>query len=96
MLYRDDLGGAVKEFEDCFKTYKKTPLAYELMMNLAVAAQKDDSKSKQLERVLEICREVHTPRNTNVMFAVALAECNLEKQLLNLLHVSINYPCVYT
>lgn len=85
-LFKGDLDGAVKEFEDCVETYKKTPLAYELMMNLARAAQSDNSKSKQLERIVEMCREIHTPRNADVMFAVALAECNLEKQLLILLH----------
>ena len=79
----------MKEFEDCFKTYKKTPLAYELMLNLAALVQADNSKLKQLERVVEICRKAHTPRNANVMFVVALAECNLEKQLQTVLRVSI-------
>lgn len=88
--FRNDLSDAVKEFESCFEEYGKTPMLYDMLCRLS-----KNTDHSLLEKVLSIGRKCHGVANTNVMYVMALAECNLSSQLLKVVQVSKSTFVIY-
>ncbi|XP_046663797.1 leucine-rich PPR motif-containing protein, mitochondrial isoform X1 [Homalodisca vitripennis] len=95
-ILREDLDGAMKEFEHCVKTYRATPWKNEITLRLI---EKEDAE--KLQTVVDLSTQVHGEVNSLHDLVLSFIECGRIRQARKILetpgmisrHNRIHYAC---
>uniref|UniRef100_A0A1B6EW94 PROP1-like PPR domain-containing protein n=1 Tax=Cuerna arida TaxID=1464854 RepID=A0A1B6EW94_9HEMI len=79
-ILRDDLDGALKEFEHCVKTYRATPWKNEISSRLI---EKEDAE--RLQTLVDLSTEVHGEVNSLHDLVLSFVECGRIRQARKIL-----------
>lgn len=79
-LLKEDIPGALKEFEECARRYRLTPLKGELSRQLI-----NQGRSEELQKVVDISTEVHGEANTLFDLTAYFLECGHVRQAQKIL-----------
>lgn len=83
LILREDLEGAVKEFEACVNDYGVTPWKSELFIRLI---KKDDAEG--LQKVLDLSTKQHGEINSLYDLVFAFLECGKIRQAKKIVEVA--------
>jgi leucine-rich PPR motif-containing protein len=83
-LYRDDLEGALKEFEQCVKQHRSTPFKNEITIKFI---EKEDATN--LQTVVDLSTEVHGEVNSLYDLVMSFIECGKIRQARKILEASL-------
>uniref|UniRef100_A0A1B6MDN1 Pentacotripeptide-repeat region of PRORP domain-containing protein n=1 Tax=Graphocephala atropunctata TaxID=36148 RepID=A0A1B6MDN1_9HEMI len=79
-LIRDDMEGALKEFEHCVKTYRATPWKNEIAVRLI---EKEDAEN--LQTLVDLSTQVHGEINSLYDLVLSFVECGRIRQARKIL-----------
>lgn len=82
LFFRDDMNGALDEFENCCRQHRATPWKNELTCKLI---QAEDANS--LQRLTDLSTEVHGEVNSLYDLVLAFVECGRIRQARKILEV---------
>lgn len=81
---RDDIVGALKEFENCVKQYRATPWKNEIAIRLI---EKEDAAN--LQTLVDLSTQVHGEINSLYDLVLSFVECGRIRQARKILEVGL-------